>query len=109
MIAPVVTTVHGPYSVNAYSKIMTRGQRVIAVSNMIRRYILDNYRGVDPSCIRVIHRGLHHKTPSRASPRFRIAFDFSSGPPGTTEHETHHHPADHPVERSAGRCQSWLN
>ena len=40
-----MTTVHGPYSVNAYSKIMTRGERVIAVSNMIRRYILDNYQG----------------------------------------------------------------
>ena len=53
-----MTTVHGPYSVNAYSKIMTRGERVIAVSNMIRRYILDNYQGVDPSCIRVIHRGI---------------------------------------------------
>lgn len=53
-----MTTVHGPYSVNAYSKIMTRGERVIAVSNMIRQYILNNYRGVDPACIRVIHRGI---------------------------------------------------
>lgn len=72
-----VTTVHGPYSVNAYSKIMTRGERVIAVSNMIRRYILDNYQEVDPACIRVIHRGIKpedHPRDHRPSSEWHTAF-----------------------------------
>lgn len=54
----LVTTVHGPYSVNAYSAVMTRGERVIAVSETIRDYILKNYPRVDPAVIRVIHRGV---------------------------------------------------
>ncbi len=54
----LVTTVHGPYTVNAYSAIMTHGERVIAVSEMIRTYILDNYPAVPPERIRVIPRGV---------------------------------------------------
>lgn len=54
----LVTTVHGFYSVNAYSAIMTRGERVIAVSESIREYILSNYRRTDPDRIRVIPRGV---------------------------------------------------
>ena len=54
----LVTTVHGPYSVGRYSSVMVRGQRVIAVSNMIRDYILDNYDFVDKEAITVIHRGV---------------------------------------------------
>ncbi len=53
-----VTTVHGLYSVSAYSAVMTRGERVIAVSNAVRRYLLDNYRRLDPERIEVIHRGV---------------------------------------------------
>jgi glycosyltransferase involved in cell wall biosynthesis len=53
-----VTTVHGLYSVNAYSRIMTRGERVIAVSDTVRNYILDNYPGVDPRRIVTIYRGV---------------------------------------------------
>ena len=53
-----ITTVHGPYSVNRYSGIMTRGQRVIAISEFIRDHILDNYPGVDPENISVIPRGV---------------------------------------------------
>lgn len=53
----LVSTVHGFYSVNAYSKVMTRGERVIAVSESIRGYILKNYPGTDEGKIRVIHRG----------------------------------------------------
>jgi glycosyltransferase involved in cell wall biosynthesis len=54
----LVTTVHGPYSVNRYSAIMTRGEKVIAVSNSIRGYILNNYPETDPERIQVIHRGV---------------------------------------------------
>lgn len=40
----LITTVHGTYSVNAYSNIMTKGEQVIVISNMIRDYVLNNYR-----------------------------------------------------------------
>lgn len=53
-----VTTVHGPYSANRYSGIMTQGERVIAISEFIRRYILENYAEVDPERITVIPRGV---------------------------------------------------
>ena len=54
----LVTTVHGPYSVNPYSAVMTRGKCIIAISNFIRDYILDNYPQTDPARIRVIPRGV---------------------------------------------------
>jgi glycosyltransferase involved in cell wall biosynthesis len=54
----LVSTVHGFYSVNRYSAIMTAGERVIAVSNSIRRYILENYPATRPEAIRVIPRGI---------------------------------------------------
>ena len=53
-----VTTVHGLYSVNRYSRIMTRGERVIAVSNTVRDYILREYPDTLPWRIQVIHRGV---------------------------------------------------
>ena len=54
----LVTTVHGPYTPGRYSSVMVRGERVIAISNMIREYILKNYPWVDPAIIRVIPRGV---------------------------------------------------
>jgi glycosyltransferase involved in cell wall biosynthesis len=53
-----VTTVHGLYSINAYSAVMLRGERVIAVSRHARDYILSGYPEVDPGRIRVIPRGI---------------------------------------------------
>ena len=53
-----LTTVHGPYSVNAYSRIMVSGERVIAISEFIRRYITNNYPKVDTTRIVVIPRGV---------------------------------------------------
>jgi glycosyltransferase involved in cell wall biosynthesis len=54
----LVSTVHGFYSVNFYSAVMTKGERVIAVSESIQKYILDNYPDVKKDKITVIHRGL---------------------------------------------------
>ncbi len=54
----LVTTVHGLYSVNRYSKVMLKGERIIAVSNTIRDYILRNYPDTDASRIQVIYRGV---------------------------------------------------
>ena len=53
-----VTTVHGLYSVNWYSRVMTFGQRVEVVSETIRRYVLDNYPGTDPGKLVLNHRGV---------------------------------------------------
>lgn len=57
----LVSTVHGLYSVNGYSAVMTRGERVIAISACVRDYILDNYPATDPERIRLIHRGVDPK------------------------------------------------
>jgi len=54
----LVTTVHGFYSVNSYSKIMTRGERVICVSDTIRKYVREYYPSVPESRLTVIHRGI---------------------------------------------------
>ena len=54
----LVTTVHGFYSVNRYSAIMTKGERVIAVSNAINHYIRQHYPATPNERIRVIPRGI---------------------------------------------------
>lgn len=52
----LVTSFHGFYSVNQYSTIMTKGEKVIAVSKTIRDHILQNYH-IDPNRIELIHGG----------------------------------------------------
>jgi glycosyltransferase involved in cell wall biosynthesis len=54
----LVSTVHGFYSVSFYSAVMTRGERVIAVSESIREYIFGNYPKTAKESIRVIDRGI---------------------------------------------------
>ena len=39
----LITSMHGQYSVSAYSAVMAKGDYVIAVSNHIREYTLENY------------------------------------------------------------------
>ena len=53
----LVTTVHGLHTVSRYSAIVTKGERVIAVSRTIRDYIMTNYPRTDPERVQVIHRG----------------------------------------------------
>ncbi len=55
--AALVTTVHGFNSVNAYSRVMTRGDRVIYGSSAIRDYIVKNYK-IDNSRLRYVPRGV---------------------------------------------------
>lgn len=54
----LVTTVHGFYSVNSYSAIMTKGERVICVSDSVKEYVLKNYPKVTAGKLTVIHRGV---------------------------------------------------
>lgn len=56
----LVTTFHGFYSVNSYSAIMTKGERVAAVSETIKEHILENYN-VDEKRIDLIHGGFDSK------------------------------------------------
>jgi len=53
-----VTTVHGLNSVNAYSRIMTRGERVIVVSKTAQAFVLKNYPRVDKKQMELIYRGV---------------------------------------------------
>lgn len=53
----LVTTFHGFYSVNSYSAVMTRGEKVIAVSRAIGEHIRAAY-DVEEERIVVIHRGV---------------------------------------------------
>jgi glycosyltransferase involved in cell wall biosynthesis len=69
----LVSTVHGFYSVNAYSAVMTRGERVIAVSHSIRLYILENYPACPPERIRVIHHGIE---PAECGADFRPSAEW---------------------------------
>ena len=57
----LITTVHGLNSVNWYSRIMTCGERVIAVSNYCRDYILRNYPKTDGDKVVVIFRGVDRR------------------------------------------------
>lgn len=53
-----VTTVHGLYSVSRYSAIMTRGERVIVVSDTAREYVEANYPHADMGRVERIFRGV---------------------------------------------------
>ncbi|GAA6153447.1 glycosyltransferase family 4 protein [Pseudoteredinibacter isoporae] len=53
-----MTTMHGLHSVSAYSEIMCRGERVIAVSKTVEEYIAKNYPRTDMSRVRLVNRGV---------------------------------------------------
>ena len=55
-----ITSVHGAYSVNFYSSIMTKGEKVIVVSETIREYVLKNYK-IDKKKLVVNYRGVSNK------------------------------------------------
>ncbi len=56
----LVTTFHGFYSVNRYSVVMTKGERVIAISRTIEDHIKNKY-GVSENRIVLIYRGFDEK------------------------------------------------
>ncbi|MEW5836467.1 MAG: glycosyltransferase [Pseudomonadota bacterium] len=53
-----ITTVHGLNSPGRYSAVLLRGERVIAVSQTVRAYVLGHYRWLEPARVRVIPRGI---------------------------------------------------
>jgi len=53
-----VSTVHGLYSVNRYSKVMTKAEKIIVVSNTAKKYVLENYPDTQEQQIELIYRGI---------------------------------------------------
>lgn len=53
-----VTTVHGLNTPGYYSAVLLRGEKVIAVSQTLRDYVLSHYRWLESSRVRVIPRGI---------------------------------------------------
>jgi glycosyltransferase involved in cell wall biosynthesis len=53
-----LTTAHGLYSVNAYSAVMTRGERVIAISRTVENHLRQHFPKLPPELIRLIYRGV---------------------------------------------------
>ena len=72
----LVTSVHGFYSVNRYSAIMSRGERVIAVSNCIRDYILAHYPSTPPDHIRIIPNAI---SPDQYHPDYSPSREWLTG------------------------------
>ncbi|WP_368564412.1 glycosyltransferase [Pseudoxanthomonas sp. UTMC 1351] len=76
-----VTTVHGLNSPGIYSAVMTYGERVICVSDTVRRYVREHYPRSRNEKLRVIPRGIDTTQfpcapwPDRAT-RARIADQF---------------------------------
>jgi glycosyltransferase involved in cell wall biosynthesis len=93
---PFVTTVHGLNSVNPYSRVMTFGDRVICVSEVVSGYVQQHY-GVDPGKITVVQRGvdLDLFNPARLDEAFIDAF------------RTKHNLKERKVILSVGRI-TWL-
>lgn len=54
---PFVTTCHGYYSAHFFSRVMGWGKRVIVISRVVGRHMIDDF-GVPPDRIRLIHRGI---------------------------------------------------
>ncbi len=54
----LVSTVHGFYSVNAYSAVMTFGEAVVCVSQAVHGYVREHYPRCPESRLKVIHRGV---------------------------------------------------
>lgn len=57
----LVSTVHGFYSINRYSAIMTQAEKIIAVSDSVVQYIQDHYKNCPPQDIVRIYRGIDPK------------------------------------------------
>lgn len=53
----LITTFHGFHSVNSYSAIMAKGECVVAVSEVIKKHILDNYK-IEEGKISLIYGGV---------------------------------------------------
>jgi glycosyltransferase involved in cell wall biosynthesis len=81
----LVTTFHGFYSVNRYSAIMTKGEKVIAVSRAIAEHIREAYQ-ISAERIELIHDGVDTKVfdPAAVVPERTAALRRQWGLPETS-------------------------
>lgn len=93
---PLVSTVHGFNSVNAYSRIMTHGDLLICGSSTVVAYVRRAY-ATPESLIRLVHRGIDPATfdPARLDAAFVTAF------------KQRHSLDGHYVILAVGRITSW--
>ena len=54
----LVSTIHGLYSVNFYSAVMSKPQNIITVSNSAYGYLVNNYQNTESKNIKLIYRGV---------------------------------------------------
>ena len=54
----LVSTIHGLYSVNFYSAVMSKPKNIITVSDSAYRYLVDNYKNTESKNIKLIYRGV---------------------------------------------------
>lgn len=95
----LVTTVHGFYSVNPYSAVMTKGERVICVSRSVRDYVAQNYPKTASDRLTVIHRGVD---PNTYYPGYQPSDDWLS-----LWQKEHPDLAGHPLLTLPGRVTRW--
>ncbi|MFH7327115.1 glycosyltransferase family 4 protein [Desulfurivibrio sp. C05AmB] len=80
----LVTSFHGFYSVNRYSAIMTKGEKVIAISRAIQEHVSAQYR-VPASRLELIHGGVDSEifAPAAVAPERPAALRAQWGLTGT--------------------------
>ena len=80
---PYVTTVHGMNSINHYSRIMTTGDKVICVSEVIQKYVSDAYP-IKHDKLVVVQRGvdMDYFNPVLTNAEFKKAFSRQFNLPG---------------------------
>ena len=66
----LVSTVHGLYSTNFYSAIMTKGERVLCVSQAVKDYVLTHYPKTPAERLQVIYEGVAE---DRYFPEFQVS------------------------------------
>ncbi len=82
---PFVTTVHGFYRHPAYSCVMVKGARVIAISDSVAAYA-KNRLGAKEDTLRIVHRGLDRaRYPYGFTPDTRWLDDWYAQYPDTQE------------------------
>ena len=99
---PFVTTFHGIYNFSTrlkkyYNSVMVKGDRIIAVSDFVKKHLIENYNA-DEAKIRVIHRGVDHKY-----------FNVNHITPDSRAKalEKYHVPRDTPVLLLPARMTNW--
>lgn len=82
--ARYMTTCHAPYNISGkakrfYNSVIARGERVIAISNHVANYLIENY-DIDSRNIRLVHRGValdkFHPTVVRPTQMIKISQEW---------------------------------